>query len=122
MCLEGLVSGPAISARWGLTSSEIPDQHEAWQIIGHYISLLCLMLTLSVSPERIILGGGVLKQIDLFPYIRQALERNLNGYGRDENNLDSFTPQIMPPSLNGDAGVRGALALCNNIARQSLGP
>ncbi|MEP1142397.1 MAG: ROK family protein [Henriciella sp.] len=113
-CLEGLVSGPAIYKRWQLTSSELPEGHEAWQIIAHYISIVCMNVQLCVAPDKIILGGGVMRQQKLFPLVRDSFRANLNGYGRSGVNLNALEEFIVPPGLNGDAGVIGALQIARS--------
>lgn len=110
-CLEGLVSGPAIYKRWQMTSSEFPDGHEAWDIIAHYISVVCLNLQLCVAPKKIILGGGVMRQQKLFPLVREKFRENLNGYGPAGLDINALDDLIVPPGLKGDAGVIGALKI-----------
>ncbi len=101
-CLEGLVSGPAIEARWG-RGETLPAAHPAWQLVAHYIALGLATWICTLSPRRIILGGGVMRQAELFPLIRAEVRALLNGYVE--------APAIVPPALGGDAGVLGAIAL-----------
>lgn len=110
-CIEGLAAGPAIMARWGAPAAQLPPDHAGWEMIAHYISLLCLNILLSVSPQRIILGGGVMKQAHLYPLIRDALHKNLNGYYGARTDIVDFENFIVPPQLTGDAGIAGAITL-----------
>lgn len=59
-CLEGLASGPAIMARWGQSLSELPTDHEAHDIIAHYLAQLVVSMQAIFEPGRIALGGGVM--------------------------------------------------------------
>ena len=102
-CLEGLAAGPAIENRWGVPARDLLSDHEAWQLEAHYLALALTNLTLTLSPQKIILGGGVMEQQQLFPLIREELAQQLNGY----LNL----PEIAPPGLGNRAGILGALAL-----------
>jgi len=118
-CFEGLICGPAVKARWGFNSSELSADHEGWEVIAHYISLLCMNLRLAVSPDLIILGGGVMKQSNLFPIIRDKLAAKLNGYGAGENSQIDMSRFIVPPLLDGDAGVLGAIEIARRQASES---
>jgi len=115
-CVEGLASGPAIQARWGVPAIELPMEHEGWRMIAYYLSLACYNVLLCVSPRRIVLGGGVMQQIHLFPLIRQALRKHLNGYLDMVQDYRDMEKLIVPPHFRDDAGVIGAMA----IARRSF--
>ncbi len=110
-CLEGLASGPAIEVRWGRPAAELPADHPAWALEAEYLALACVNLTMTLSPERIILGGGVMHQRQLFPEIRRRLQERLAGYVRSPAILDDVESYIVPPGLGDRAGVLGALAL-----------
>jgi fructokinase len=110
-CLEGLASGPAIEQRWGVKATALPVDHRAWELEAHYVALALANLTLTISPQRILLGGGVMKQPQLFKMIRDEFAYILNGYVRHPDILDHLDEYIQPPQLGGDAGVLGALFL-----------
>ena len=110
-CLEGLASGPAIEARWGRPAAELPPDHPAWALEAEVLALACVNLTVTLSPERIILGGGVMHQRHLFPEIRKQLQERLAGYVRTPEILDRIDAYVVPPGLGDRAGVFGALAL-----------
>jgi len=102
-CLEGLAAGPAIAQRWGKPATELGSDHEAWELEAYYLALALTNLTLTLSPQMIILGGGVMEQQQLFPMIREGLAQQINGY------LD--VPEVVPPALGNRAGILGAVAL-----------
>jgi fructokinase len=102
-CLEGLAAGPAIQARWGHPGHLLPDKHAAWDLEAEYLALGIGSWTCTLSPQRIVLGGGIMQREELFPRIRVRVAELLNGY------LEP--PEIVPPELGVRAGVLGALAL-----------
>jgi fructokinase len=110
-CLEGLVSGPAIEARWSQRAEALPPVHPAWDLEAHYIALGLATWICTLSPQRIILGGGVMRQAHLFPRIRTQMLALLNGYIQAPEILERIAEYVVPPALGGDAGVLGAIAL-----------
>ncbi|WP_374764283.1 ROK family protein [Yunchengibacter salinarum] len=110
-CLEGLASGPALARRWGVEGKDLDEGHEAWTLQARYLARMCTNLTLVLSPERIILGGGVMKQAHLFPRVREATKAMLNGYVDSPDILDRVDRFIVPPALGDHAGLMGAMAL-----------
>lgn len=110
-CLEGLASGLAIEERWGTPASELPPDHPAWRLEAEYLALAAVNLTLVLSPQRIVLGGGVMNQIGLLPQIRRRMRERLNGYVHSAAILDEIDAYVVPPALGARAGVLGALAL-----------
>lgn len=114
-CLEGLASGPSIEKRFNTTADKLDPSHQAWTFEGYYLAQACANLVLTVSPRKIILGGGVMHQTHLFEMIKQDLKMILNGYIQHPYVLeaDDF---IVSPGLKDDAGIMGAFAL----AKQTL--
>ncbi|MFD1956630.1 ROK family protein [Paenibacillus thailandensis] len=110
-CLEGMASGPAIEARWGRKGAELPPDHPAWEMEAYYIAQSVSTAVLMTSPEKVILGGGVMQQAHLFPLIREEVRRNLNGYVSAEEIKSDIEHYIVPPGLGQQAGLCGALAL-----------
>ncbi|HTS47292.1 MAG TPA: ROK family protein [Bryobacteraceae bacterium] len=110
-CLEGLAAAPAIQTRWGQDPSSLPDSHPAWDLEARYLALGLVNAICVLSPQRIILGGGVMTRQQLFPMIRGNVAELLNGY------VDA--PDIVPPSLGSRAGVLGAMALADAILADS---
>jgi fructokinase len=112
-CLEGLASGPALNARWGRPAEELADDHAAWDLEAQYLALALVTFICTASPQRIIMGGGVMAQTRLFPLIRGKVVQLLNGYVRATEIIDQIDDYIVPPTLDGRAGVLGALALAS---------
>lgn len=110
-CLEGLASGPAIEARWGARGETLPDEHPAWVLESKYLGLAVANYVLTLSPQRILLGGGVMQRASLFPPIREKVEAVLNGYVNAPQVRAGDQEYIVPPRLGTRAGVLGALAL-----------
>ncbi len=110
-CLEGLASGPAIVARYGAPLDALPSDHEAIAVVGHYLGQLAANVLLMISPERIILGGGVMSSEPLLRETRTAAARLLNGYGGYGASAASLEQRIVAPGLGERSGIVGALAL-----------
>jgi fructokinase len=110
-CLEGLASGPAIIARTGCTLPQLDESHPQWEIEADYLGQLCAQLVVTVSPHRIVMGGGVMSQTCLLPPIRQRLRHWLGGYVDRREILDGADRYVVAPELGDRAGVLGALVL-----------
>lgn len=121
-CLEGLASGPAIQARWGCPAAELPRDHPAWELEARYLALAVSNLACTISPERIILGGGVMEQRHLFDLIHQHTLALLNGYLESERITAEIDRYIVPPGLGNRAGVLGALALAEMAQDPVISP
>ncbi len=120
-CLEGLACGPAIQARWGKPARELPPDHPAWVLEAHYIALGLANLAFALSPERFLLGGGVMQQPHLFASVREDFARLLNGYVQHRQVREGLEEYIQPPQLGSQAGVLGALVLAETAAQGNSG-
>lgn len=111
-CVEGLVSGPALSARTGMPSCDIPDNHPVWDDVAKEIAWLCHNLVFTVVPQRIVFGGGIIqRRPHLLPRIRDNLRSSLASYAYGEDvggQVDNF---LVGAELGDDAGPLGAVAL-----------
>jgi fructokinase len=111
-CLEGLASGPAIEKRWGVRrATDLPADHPAWDLEARYLGLAFANCVLLLSPQRIILGGGVLGNKTLYAKVRARMLQALNGYVRHDGILKGADGYLVEPGLGGESGIRGALAL-----------
>ena len=116
-CLEGLASGPAIVARYGVALDRLPDGHEAFDIIGNYLGQLAANAILMLSPQRIVFGGGVMKNEALFPTIRATAARLIGGYASLGTTAESLEQVIVAPRLGERSGLIGAITLAKSAAR-----
>ncbi|MFS0613610.1 ROK family protein [Lederbergia ruris] len=110
-CLEGMAAGPAIEKRWGKKGVELQDKQEVWELESYYLAQALMQFILTVSPKKIIMGGGVMKQKQLFPLIQKKVQELLNGYVAVPQILENIDQYIVPPGLGDDAGITGALML-----------
>ena len=117
-CWEGLAAGQAIEARWGSKGQDLSLDHPAWQLEAHYLALGLTNLICTFSPQRIILGGGVMHQMELFPLIRRKTQELLNGYIAVKEITQDIGEYIVPPRLGNRAGVLGAIALASCTVKQ----
>ena len=117
-CLEGLASGPAIQERWGTPAPELPMDHPAWKLEAHYLALGLANWVCTLSPKRIVLGGGVMQKQWLFPLIRSELVRLLNGYVQCPELTKNLDQYVVPAKLGDRAGIAGALALAQEAYQE----
>jgi fructokinase len=116
-CLEGLASGIAIERRWGVSGKELSDDHAAWELEASYLAAMCINLTHCFSPEKIVLGGGVMEKKILFPLIQAQFSSLIKGYAHPRI-LKAVSEYIVPTALSGKAGIIGALDLASRKLRQ----
>ena len=105
-----------MQARWTMPAQELPDNHFAWELEAWYLAQLCVDAMMTVSPERIVLGGGVMGRAGLYPMVREKANQLLGGY------LQSPAPQemeafIVPPALWPDSGLIGGALLAKDALR-----
>jgi fructokinase len=118
-CLEGMAAGPALEERWGQRGETLPPDHPAWEMEAYYLSMGLVNFICTLSPQRIIMGGGVMKQSQLFPLIHQKVPALLNGYVQSPKILEQIDQYIVPPGLGDKAGVLGAIALAQRAAAEA---
>jgi fructokinase len=109
-CFEGLASGSALRARWGAPAETIADP-QAWELEAEYLALGLVNVITIVSPQLIVLGGGVAKQPGLIPQVRELVDELLAGY--------VVAPDVVAPALGDRSGVLGAIELARLAASQS---
>lgn len=115
-CFEGLACGPAVTARWRQPSDTLPPDHPAWQLEAHYLALALNNLICALSPQRIVMGGGIMQQEHMLPLVRREVQQLLNGYIRSSSILNDIDSYIVLPGLGNQAGVLGAIALAQMAA------
>lgn len=112
-CLEGLASGPAIAARWGIAATDLPPEHPAWDAEADCLAAACATFTCTLSPHRIILGGGVMEVPGLLAMIRHKTGALLNSYLQHPFIIEGG--YITAPGLGSRSGILGALALGKGV-------
>ncbi len=115
-CFEGLASGPALAGRWGQPADTLPPDHPGWELEAHYIALALQNFICTLSPRKIILGGGVMQQSHLYKLIHKETQTLLKGYVHAPEILENIEDYIVPPGLGNRAGVLGAIALAQDHA------
>ena len=113
-CWEGLCAGPALEGRWQTRAENLPLDHPAWELEAHYLALGLVNIICTLSPQRIIMGGGVMDQSHLFPLVHNNVYMMLNGYIQAAQILENMDSYIIPPGLGSRAGVLGAIALAQD--------
>ncbi len=114
-CFEGLATGPSIAARWKAKSEELPDDHPVWALEANYIAGAMANTICMLSPQRIVLGGGVMQRKHLFPMIHKRVQEILNGYIASPVIKEEIETLIIPPALGARSGVLGAVALAISL-------
>ena len=110
-CLETLASGPSIEKRWHKSARELYDDKQVWDLEAYYISEALVNCILCYSPERIILGGGVMHNEELVKLIRIKVLEKLNNYIKKEEITEHIDEYIVLPGLKDNAGIVGAIEL-----------
>ncbi len=118
-CFEGLAAGSAIERRWGKPGEELGDRSEVWELEAEYLALGVVNVICVVSPKRVILGGGVMKQPSLLPLVRVRVRELLAGYVSAPELSDGLDSYIVAPALGDRAGVLGAIELARLAAQQA---
>lgn len=110
-CFEGLASGVAIEKRWGKRGSSLPADHQAWDLEADYIAQALSNYVMTLSPERIIIGGGVGSLPHLLPEVQKKTRDYINGYVQSPAILEDIETYIVHPGLGNRSGILGAFAL-----------
>ena len=110
-CFEGLASGPAIEKRWGVRGDQLGKDHPAWDLEAEYIAQAFASYSFTLSPQRIILGGGVGSVPHLLPKVQQRTKELINGYIQSPVILENIESYVVSPGLGNRSGMLGAIAL-----------
>ena len=121
-CFEGLASGPAIEKRLGVNGALVPESDSFWNIEAGYIASALMNYILTLSPTRIILGGGVMQREFLLPRVRTRVCELLNGYVSSKMILENIDQYIVRPGLGNQSGSMGAIALAMQIEEANDNP
>lgn len=116
-CLEGLVAGPAVEARLGHTLSEVAEDDPGRDRIIDDLGQALASFVATLSPSRIVIGGGVAKAPGLHRDAAARMRHWMAGYQTDAVSGNDF---VVPPALGDRAGIAGGIALAQDeLARQS---
>ncbi|MBE0672608.1 MAG: ROK family protein [Anaerolineales bacterium] len=110
-CFEGLASGPSIQERFGQRAETLRDDDPFWEVEAGYIAHALANYIFTLSPKRIIIGGGIMQKDFMFPAIRKKMQEVLNSYIPHNTILRDIDRYIVPPALGNRAGVLGCIAL-----------
>lgn len=109
-CLEGLASGPAIEERWGKKAYELSGRPEVWEIEADYVAQGIVDMIYLLSPEKFVLGGGVMHQEQMLPLVRARVLELLNGYPATDQ-LEDIDNYIVRPELNDNQALIGCVQM-----------
>jgi fructokinase len=121
-CFEGLAAGPAIEKRLGVKGVTVPERDAFWDLEAEYIAMALMNYILTLSPRRIILGGGVMQREFLFAKVRNRVRELLNGYVSSTSVLDGIDEYIVPPGLGNQSGSLGAIAMAMQLEELNNDP
>lgn len=117
-CFEGLASGPALEKRWKLRAENFAPDHPAWELEAEYIAQALVDYVMTLSPQRIIIGGGVGSLEHLLPKVQKRTRELINGYVRSSVILEQIESYIVNPGLGNRSGMLGALALAEHALQK----
>lgn len=125
-CVEGLLSGPALRARFGELPADVPADDPRWEVIVADMAEFVAVLLHSLAPNRILIGGGVgMGAPWLVDRVPARLVSLLGGY-YPELDRCALASMIARPALGDAAGPLGAIAIglqrLDNGRRLSTGP
>lgn len=118
-CLEGLAAGPAIGARIGGDAKNLPDDHPVFEMEAHYLAQMCVNLITTLSPQRIVIGGGVLQRENLLPMVRKETVRLLGGYVQSPMITEKIDEYIVAPELFPVSGLVGSYLIGRRALEQA---
>lgn len=113
-CAEGLAAGPAVGQR--LAGRTLTEATEIRTLVADYLGQVCATLLLTWSPQRIVLGGGVMSTPGLIAEIETRMHRELNGYGAG---IVAEAPRYLAAAELEHAGLEGALIMARTVAKAS---
>jgi fructokinase len=121
-CFEGLASGPAIERRLGMPGARVPENDPFWNLEAEYIASALVNYILTLSPKKIVIGGGVMQREFLFPKVRWRVREMLNGYVASKSVMEHIEDYIVPPGLGNQSGSLGAVALAMQLDEKKDDP
>ncbi|MGH2350576.1 MAG: ROK family protein [Chloroflexota bacterium] len=117
-CFEGLASGPALQARLGVPAETLDPEHPIWELEAGYVALALATYVLVLSPQRLVVGGGVFQQRHLLARVHRRLPHVLAGYVKRAAVSEAVAGYVVAPHFGQDAGLRGAFVLAEGAAQR----
>lgn len=114
-CVEGLASGPAMKARWNISAEHLSAEHIGWRYEANYIAQLCLNLTYTLRPQRIIIGGGVMEKEFLINMIKSEFSKLTNKYALDKYSSDVDNYIVKPKNISPSPAIVGAVEMAKQF-------
>ncbi|MGM0216260.1 ROK family protein [Enterococcus sp. AZ109] len=115
-CLEGVAAGPSLEARTGIKGQDLPADHPIWDMQAYYIGQALMSYVLTLAPEKIVLGGGVMNQDHLLMKIRQAFVEQMAGYME----TPAVSDYIVRWGLPNESGIIGSLLLAEEVMNENV--
>ena len=122
VCIEDVANAGAIAERVGCSPSQldsISDSHAVWDDVAYYLGQLCLTVTYMVSPHVIVMSGGVMRRLSLFPRIRKHFATLNSGYITHPRIIHELDKYIVPSRFGNRVGIIGALELSRRAALET---
>ena len=110
-CLEGMANGPALEARFGRPGTWAGNA-AVLDVVTHYLAQGLRDLVYTVSPERMIIGGGVSR----IPYFHERLRGTLDQLLADYPAEPDLELLVSKPGLGQLSGLAGGLVLAERAA------
>ncbi|MFM6853977.1 MAG: ROK family protein, partial [Sphingopyxis sp.] len=110
-CAEGLLSGPALAARFGMAAQHIALGDARWELPSADLAQFLALLIHGFAPNRLLIGGGVgMGAGGMLARAKMLLPSLLAGYypDLDDSAIDALITQ---PLLGDQAGPLGAVAV-----------
>src|SRR5262249_16300824 len=120
-CLEGVASGPALQARAGRPAQELAPDDPIWDQEARYLAYGLQAITQVLSPQRIVVGGGVASYPGLRAAVRRHLVRIKNGYIASRGLGGGGGVFVGPPALGERSGVLGGFERARRELERSRG-
>lgn len=115
-CVEGMVCSAAIEALWGAGPDNLPDEHPAWEMAGHYLGHLAFNAVMVAGADRVILGGGIGTRPILATHVTSTLDQLVGGYSAITEARGGVEQMVRTAALGPRAGMLGALLLAMDAA------
>jgi fructokinase len=122
-CWEGWAAKGAIERRWGAGRMATDLAESDLALLAHYLAAGIANVICAISPQRVVLGGGIVLgggdaayRERLLGIVRRETSELLAGYLRAPELSEGIERFLVAPALGADAGVLGGIALAHEEA------